>query len=63
MVLVLYAIIAAQAQAEAIEIQAQAINSQGGADYVELQAIKQWNGVLPTQFVPGSAIPFLNLVK
>lgn len=34
----------AQAQAEAIKIQAQAINSQGGADYVALQKIKQWNG-------------------
>lgn len=34
----------AQAQAEAIKIQAQAINSQGGADYVALQKIKQWDG-------------------
>lgn len=51
----------AQAQAEAIKIQAQAINSQGGADYVQLQAINKWNGALPAQFVPGSAIPFLNL--
>lgn len=49
----------AKAQAQAISIQAAAINSQGGADYVALQAIKQWNGVLPTQFVPGSAVPFL----
>lgn len=34
----------AKAQAEAIRIQAQAINSQGGADYVELQRIKSWDG-------------------
>lgn len=34
----------AQAQAEAIRIQAQAINSQGGADYVALQKIKAWDG-------------------
>jgi len=34
----------AKADAEAIQIQAQAINSQGGADYVELQRIKQWDG-------------------
>ncbi len=34
----------AQAQAEAIKIQAAAINSQGGADYVELQRIKSWDG-------------------
>ncbi len=51
----------AQAQAEAIKIQASAINSQGGADYVQLQAISKWDGHLPEQFVPGSAIPFLNL--
>jgi regulator of protease activity HflC (stomatin/prohibitin superfamily) len=54
-------ILAAQAQAEAIKIQAEAITQQGGADYVKLQAINKWNGILPTQFVPGSAIPFLDL--
>jgi regulator of protease activity HflC (stomatin/prohibitin superfamily) len=53
----------AKAQAEAIRIQAQAVTSQGGADYVQLQAIKQWDGKLPTQMVPGSAVPFLNLTK
>lgn len=37
-------VVTAQAQAEAIKIQAQAINSQGGADYVELQKIKAWDG-------------------
>lgn len=37
-------IVSAQAQAEAIKIQAQAINSQGGADYVALQKIKTWDG-------------------
>lgn len=51
----------AKAQAESIKIQAQAINSQGGADYVQLQAIKQWDGHLPTQMVPGSTVPFINL--
>lgn len=56
-------IISAQAQAEAIQIQATAINSQGGADYVELQAINKWNGVLPAQMVPGSTVPFINLNK
>lgn len=52
----------AKAQAEAIQIQAAAIDSQGGADYVALQAIKQWDGVLPTTMVPGSTLPFLNLL-
>lgn len=51
----------AKAEAEAIRIQAQAITQQGGKDYVQLQAINKWNGVLPAQFVPGSAIPFINL--
>lgn len=50
----------AQADAEAIKIQAQAINSQGGADYVQLQAIKVWKGDVP-QYMMGSAIPFINL--
>jgi regulator of protease activity HflC (stomatin/prohibitin superfamily) len=53
----------AKAQAEAIKIQAQAINSQGGADYVALQAITKWNGVLPTQMIPGGTVPFINLNK
>lgn len=34
----------AKADAEAIRIQAQAINSQGGADYVALQKVKLWDG-------------------
>ena len=51
----------AKAQAEAIRIQASAINSQGGADYVQLQAVAKWNGALPTQMIPGGAVPFLNL--
>lgn len=51
----------AEAEAEAIRIQANAINSQGGEDYVNLKAIEKWNGVLPTQFVPGSAVPFINI--
>lgn len=53
----------AKAQAEAIQIQAQAINSQGGADYVNLQAIAKWDGHLPTQMIPGSTVPFINLTK
>lgn len=40
----------AQAQAESIKIQAQAINSQGGADYVALQKIKQWDGKACTSY-------------
>jgi len=50
-----------RAEAEAIRIQAAAVTQQGGKDYVQLQAIEKWNGQLPNQFVPGSAMPFLNL--
>lgn len=56
------------AEAEAIRIQAESISNQGGAEYVQLkrleveaQAVSKWNGQLPQQFVPGSALPFLNL--
>ncbi len=54
-------VVSAQAEAEAIKIQSQAINSQGGADYVQLQAVQKWNGVLPAQMIPGSTVPFINL--
>lgn len=40
----------AQADAEAIKIQAAAINSQGGADYVLLQQINKWNGAGCTSY-------------
>ena len=53
----------AKADAEAIRIQAQAINSQGGEDYVNLKAVEKWNGILPTQMIPGGSIPFINLTK
>jgi regulator of protease activity HflC (stomatin/prohibitin superfamily) len=53
----------AKANAEAIRISAQAINSQGGADYVHLKAIEKWNGILPIQMIPGGTVPFINLTK
>lgn len=53
----------AKAEAEAIRIQEQAINSQGGADYVALKAVERWNGILPTQMVPNASVPFINLTK
>jgi regulator of protease activity HflC (stomatin/prohibitin superfamily) len=51
----------AKADAEAIRISANAINSQGGEDYVALKAVEKWNGQLPVQMIPGSSVPFLNL--
>lgn len=56
-------IISAEAQAQSIKIQAQAVNSQGGADYVQLQAIQKWDGHLPASMIPGATVPFINLSK
>ena len=38
----------AQAEAEAIKITTEAIRVQGGREYVQLQWIEKWSGVLPT---------------
>ena len=54
-------IITAKAQAETIRIQADAVRAQGGKEFVQLEAIKKWDGVLP-KFVGGSApMPFVNI--
>ena len=49
----------AEGRAKAIQIETQAINSQGGASYVQLKAIERWDGKLPT--TSGGAIPFINI--
>lgn len=52
----------ATADAEAIRIQAQAINSQGGADYVALQAIQKWDGHYPATYLGSqSSLPIINI--
>lgn len=51
----------ARAEAESIKIQAQAIQNQGGKDYVQMQAIAKWDGHLPTQMIPNASLPFLNI--
>lgn len=51
----------AKAEAEAIKISAQAIQNQGGAEYVRLKAVEKWNGVLPTQMIPDATLPFINV--
>lgn len=48
------------AEAEAIKIKSQAIVNQGGAEYVQLQAIEQWNWVLPVTTLWNN-VPFINL--
>lgn len=51
----------AKALAEAIKIQTQAINAQGGKDYVQLKAIEKWDGSVPQWMGVGQAAPFINL--
>lgn len=53
----------AKATAEAQRIQSQSLAAQGGEDYVKLRAIQQWDGHLPTQMIPGGALPFLDINK
>lgn len=55
------AVARAEGEAKAIQIQTQAINSQGGAAYVQLQAIQKWDGKLPETVAGGGAVPFINL--
>lgn len=50
----------AEGEAKAIQIQAEAIRSQGGEAYVQLQAIKQWDGKMPLIVGTGS-MPFINM--
>jgi regulator of protease activity HflC (stomatin/prohibitin superfamily) len=52
----------ANGEAQAIKIQASAIQSQGGADYVKLQAIAKWDGKLP-QYQLSGATPFIDVSK
>lgn len=51
----------AQGEADAIRIKAEAVAKQGGKEYVELQAIQKWDGVLPTN--TAGVVPFVNLGK
>ena len=50
----------AQGEADAIRIKAEAVSKQGGAEYVQLQAIQKWDGKLPVTQA-GGAVPFLGL--
>jgi hypothetical protein len=53
----------AKGEAEAIAIQAQAIQSNGGQNYVQLEWIKRWNGKLPETVVNGNSGMMLNVGK
>jgi prohibitin 2 len=51
----------AKGEAEAIRIQSQAIESQGGKNYVALQAIAKWDGKYPTTMFGGNSIPLISV--
>lgn len=53
----------AEGEAKAIAIQASAIQSQGGQNYVQLQWIEKWDGKLPTTVLNGSNGMMLNMGK
>lgn len=53
----------AKAEAEAIRAQAEAINKQGGAEYVQLKWIDKWDGKLPTTQLGGSTTALMQLPK
>ena len=50
----------AQGDADAIRLRASAIQAQGGKEYVELEAIKKWDGKLPTMMT-GNTTPFVHV--
>lgn len=53
----------AKGEAEAIAIQAQAIQNNGGQQYVQLQWIEKWDGKMPNTVVNGSQGMMLNVGK
>ena len=53
----------AEGEAKAISIQASAIQSNGGANYVSLQWIEKWDGKLPSTVLNGSNAMMLNMGK
>ena len=53
----------AKGEAEAISIQAQAIQSNGGANYVQLQWIEKWDGKLPNTVVGADSKTLMNIGK
>lgn len=53
-------ILRAEGEAEAIRIQSQAVQAQGGEDYVRLKWIEKWNGTLPATSL-GANTPMITL--
>jgi regulator of protease activity HflC (stomatin/prohibitin superfamily) len=55
-------VVTANAQAQAIAIQAKAVTSQGGADYVKLKWIEKWDGKMPSTSLGSSGV-IIDLAK
>lgn len=53
----------ADGEAKAIAIQAAAIQSNGGENYVKLQWIEKWDGKMPTTMVGGDSKTMMNISK
>ena len=53
----------AEGEAKAIAIQASAIQSNGGANYVQLQWIEKWDGKLPATVVGADSKTLMNIGK
>lgn len=53
----------ADGEAKAIAIQAAAIQSNGGENYVKLQWIEKWNGALPSTMLGGDTKTLMNVGK
>jgi regulator of protease activity HflC (stomatin/prohibitin superfamily) len=53
----------AEGEAKAIAIQASAIQSNGGANYVQLQWIEKWDGKLPATVVGADSKTLMNISK
>jgi hypothetical protein len=53
----------AKGEAEAISIQAQAIQSNGGQNYVQLQWIQKWDGNLPNTMLGDPSKLMINTGK
>lgn len=63
-------ILKAEALAEKTRLESQALASQQGEKVINkiyaeaaLEAAKKWNGILPTQMIPGQTLPFIQLGK
>lgn len=51
----------AEGEAKAIAIQSAAVEKSGGQGYVQLEAIKKWDGKLPQYVTSGASAPFINV--